>query len=67
MTRKVINGVLVYHDYWEEKEIGFLLMEVFKKLFNVQNYGHQGSILGGLYFGFLSNGCVPKMKCKKNL
>jgi len=31
-----------------EKKTGFLLIEVFSKLFNTQNYGHQGSILGGL-------------------
>jgi len=31
-----------------EKKNGFLLIEVFRKLFNTQNYGHQGSILGGL-------------------
>ena len=29
---------------------GFLLIVVFSKLFNTQNYGHQGSILGGLYY-----------------
>jgi hypothetical protein len=31
-----------------EKKNGFLLIEVFRKLFNPQNYGHQGTILGGL-------------------
>jgi hypothetical protein len=30
-----------------EKENGFLLIETFRKLFHPQNYGHQGSILGG--------------------
>ena len=30
-----------------ERENGFLLTEVFRKLFNAQNYGHQGSVLGG--------------------
>jgi hypothetical protein len=30
-----------------EKKNGFFLIEVFRKLFNTQNYGHQGSILGG--------------------
>jgi len=28
--------------------MGFLLIEVFSKLVNTQNYGHQGTILGGL-------------------
>ncbi len=31
-----------------EKKIGLLLIETFKKPINTQNYGHQGSILGGL-------------------
>ena len=31
-----------------EKKNGLLLIEVFSKLFNTQNDGHQGSILGGL-------------------
>jgi hypothetical protein len=26
------------------------LIDIFKKLFNTQNYGHQGSILGGLSY-----------------
>ncbi len=30
-----------------ERKNDFLLIEVFRKLFNSQNYGHQGSILGG--------------------
>jgi hypothetical protein len=30
-----------------EKKNGFLLIEVFRKLINQQNYGHQGSILVG--------------------
>jgi hypothetical protein len=30
-----------------ETKNGFLLIEVFRKLFNPQNNGHQGSILGG--------------------
>ena len=30
-----------------EKKIGFLLIEIFRKLVNTKNYGHQGSILGG--------------------
>jgi hypothetical protein len=33
-----------------EKKFGFLLIEVFRKLFNPQSYGHQGSILGGLSY-----------------
>jgi hypothetical protein len=33
-----------------EMKNGFLLIVVFSKLFNTQNYGHQGSILGGLYY-----------------
>ena len=37
-----------------ERENGFLLIEVFSKLFNTQNYGHQGSILGGLFYFHLS-------------
>jgi len=28
----------------------FLLIEVFSKHFNPQNYGHQGSSLGGLFY-----------------
>jgi hypothetical protein len=31
-----------------ETKNGFLLIETFKKPINTQNYGHQGSILGGL-------------------
>jgi threonine/homoserine/homoserine lactone efflux protein len=31
-----------------ETKNGFLLVETFRKLFNPQNYGHQGSFLGGL-------------------
>jgi hypothetical protein len=31
-----------------EKKNGFLLIATFKKLFNTQNQGHQGSFLGGL-------------------
>ena len=31
-----------------ETEKGVLLIEVSSKLVNTQNYGHQGSILGGL-------------------
>jgi hypothetical protein len=31
-----------------ERKIGFLLIEVFSKHFNIQIYGHQGTILGGL-------------------
>jgi hypothetical protein len=30
--------------------MGFLLIEVFRKLFNTENYGHQGSLLGGLFY-----------------
>jgi hypothetical protein len=30
-----------------EKKNGFLLIEVFRKLVNPKNYGHQGLILGG--------------------
>jgi len=30
-------------------KIGLLLIETFRTLFNAQNYGHQGSILGGLF------------------
>ena len=37
-----------------ETKIGFLLIEVFSKLFNTQNYGHQGSILGGFFYFHLS-------------
>jgi hypothetical protein len=33
-----------------EKKNGFLLIEIFRKLVNPQNYGHQGSILGGLSY-----------------
>ena len=33
-----------------EKKNGLLLIEVFSKLFNTQNYGNQGSILGGLFY-----------------
>jgi hypothetical protein len=33
-----------------EKKTGLLLIEVFEKQFNPQNYGHQGSILGGLSY-----------------
>ena len=33
-----------------EKKNGFLLIEVFRRLFNSQKYGHQGSILGGLSY-----------------
>ena len=38
-----------------EKKNGFLLIEVFKKLFNLQIYGHQDSILGGRFYiaGFI--------------
>jgi hypothetical protein len=38
-----------------EKKIGFLLIEIFRKLFNPQISDHQGSILGGLsrMLGFL--------------
>jgi len=32
-----------------DKKKGFLLIEVFRKLFNTQNNGHQGSILGGSF------------------
>jgi hypothetical protein len=32
-----------------ERKTGFLLIELFK-LFNTQNYGHQGTILGGLFY-----------------
>jgi hypothetical protein len=28
---------------------GFLLIEVFRKLFNTQSYGHRDKILGGLF------------------
>ncbi len=31
-----------------EKKIGFLLIDIVKKLFNPQNDGHQGSNPGGL-------------------
>jgi hypothetical protein len=31
------------------RKTGFLLIEVFSKLFNTQNYGHQGTILGGRF------------------
>jgi hypothetical protein len=40
--------VLTFTTY--EKKTGFLLIAVFRKLFNAQNYGHQGSILGGLSY-----------------
>jgi len=30
-----------------ETKTGFLLIKVFSSLVNPQNYGHQGSILGG--------------------
>jgi hypothetical protein len=30
-----------------EKKNGFLVIEVFRKLVNPKNYGHQGTILGG--------------------
>jgi len=33
-----------------EKKTGFLLIEVFSKIFIPQNHGHQGSILGGLFY-----------------
>jgi hypothetical protein len=33
-----------------EKKNGFFLIETFRKLFNPKNYGHQGSILGGLSY-----------------
>ena len=32
-----------------ETKTDFLLIEVFSKLFDAQNYGHQGSILGGRF------------------
>jgi hypothetical protein len=32
-----------------KRKNGFLLIEIFRKLFNPQNYGHQGSLLGGLF------------------
>ena len=37
-----------------EMKTGFLLIEVFRKLINPQNYGHQGSILGGHFYFHLS-------------
>jgi len=36
-----------------EKKTGLLLIEVFSKLFNPQNYGYQGSILGGLIISLM--------------
>ncbi len=41
------RGLFLYVTNSKTKT-GFLLIEVFRKLFNTQNYGHQGSILGGL-------------------
>jgi hypothetical protein len=43
------------HSTTYETKIDFLLIEVFSKLFNTQNYGHQGTILGGRFYvsGFL--------------
>jgi hypothetical protein len=41
-------GVLNVTTY--EKKNGFLLIEIFKTLFNPQNYAHQSSILGGLFY-----------------
>jgi hypothetical protein len=33
-----------------ERKNNFLLIEVFSKLFNTQNYGHKGTILGGRFY-----------------
>ena len=33
-----------------KKKTCLLLIEVFRKLFSTQNYGHQGSILGGRFY-----------------
>jgi hypothetical protein len=38
------------HSTTYETKIDFLLIEVFSKLFNTQNYGHQGTILGGRFY-----------------
>jgi hypothetical protein len=40
--------VLKFTTY--EKKTGFLLIAVFRKLFNAQNDGRQGLILGGLSY-----------------
>ena len=37
-----------------ETKNSLLLIEVFSKLFNTKNYGHQSSILGGLFYFHLS-------------
>jgi len=34
----------------DETKTGVLLIEQFKRIFNTQNYGHQGSILGGRFY-----------------
>ena len=41
-----------------EKKIGFLLIQIYRKLVNTQNYGHQGSILGALLLR--SAGLIPR-------
>jgi hypothetical protein len=43
----------------QQKETGFLLIKTFRKLVNPQNYGHQGSILGGLFFYFHLSVDIP--------
>jgi hypothetical protein len=52
-TNQKVNGFAV-HDQRQnittyEMKNGFLLIEVLSKLFNLQNYGHQGYCLGGLF------------------
>jgi hypothetical protein len=43
----VLRGRFLFVSTYEKKN-GFLLIGVFRKLFNTQKYGHQDSILGSL-------------------
>jgi hypothetical protein len=47
-----------------ETKNGFLLIEIFRKLFNTQNDGHQGSLLGGLLF-FIRSCWKPSFMLEK--
>ena len=45
----VLRGRFLFVTTYEKK-YGFLLIEVFRTLFNTKNYGHQDSIFGGLFY-----------------
>ena len=50
INQKEANSSLFLQVTTYETKFGLLLTEVFSKLFNTKNYGHQGSILGGLSY-----------------